>query len=107
MAASAVRAYGEISADAHLETAMEQLRGWLKKKPQDPELLLALGRLLRVSGQHTKSHKCLLTAAKTISSGSEAAAECAGVSELSRLVTLELGRLNLLVHVRLRRGASS
>ena len=32
-----VRAYGEISADAHLETAIEQLRNWLKKKPQDPE----------------------------------------------------------------------
>ena len=90
-----VRAYGEISADAHLETAIEQLRSWSKKKPQDPELLLALGRLLRVSGQHTQSHKCLVTAAKTISSGSEAAAESAGVSELRGLVMLELGRLNL------------
>ena len=87
-----VRAYGEISADDHLETAIEQLRSWLKEKPQDPEVLLALGRLLRVKGQHTQSHKCLVTAAKAISSGSEAAAESAVVSELSGLVTLELGR---------------
>lgn len=90
-----VRAYGEISADAHLETAIEQLRGWLKKKPQDPELLLALGRLLRVNGQHTQSHKCLVTAAKTIPSGDEATAESAEAVELGGLVTLELGRLNL------------
>ena len=90
-----VRAYGEISAEAHLETAIEQLRGWLKKKPQDPELLLALGRLLRVNGQHTQSHKCLVTAAKTIPSGDEATAESAEAVELGGLVTLELGRLNL------------
>lgn len=90
-----VRAYGEISADAHLETAIEQLRGWLKKKPQDPELLLALGRLLRVNGQHTQSHKCLVTAAKTIPSGDEATAASVEAVELGGLVTLELGRLNL------------
>lgn len=90
-----VRAYGEISAEAHLETAIEQLRGWLKKKPQDPELLLALGRLLRVNGQHTQSHKCLVTAAKTIPSGDEATAASAEAVELGGLVTLELGRLNL------------
>ena len=90
-----VRAYGEISAGARLETAIEQLRSWLKKKPQDPELLLALGRLLRVSGQHVQSQKCLVTAAKTISSGSDATAESVGANELRDLVTLELGRLNL------------
>ena len=90
-----VRAYGEISAGARLETAIEQLRSWMKKKPQDPELLLALGRLLRVSGQHTQSKKCLVTAAKTISSGSDATAESVEANELRGLVTLELGRLNL------------
>ena len=81
-----VRAYGEISAGARLETAIEQLRSWLKKKPQDPELLLALGRLLRVSGQHTQSHKCLVTAAKTTSSGSDATAESVVANELRGLV---------------------
>ena len=90
-----VRAYGEISVGVRLETAIEQLRSWMKKKPQDPELLLALGRLLRVSGQHTQSKKCLVTAAKTISSGSDATAESVEANELRGLVTLELGRLNL------------
>ena len=90
-----MRAYGEISVGVRLETAIEQLRSWMKKKPQDPELLLALGRLLRVSGQHTQSKKCLVTAAKTISSGSDATAESVEANELRGLVTLELGRLNL------------
>jgi HemY protein len=91
-----VRAYGQISSAAQLPAAIEQLQGWLAKKADDPELLLALGRLSRANGQHTQAHKHLVLAAKTVGSAlQQAGSESSEGNELLQLITLELGKLNL------------
>ena len=91
-----VRAYGQISSTAQLPAAIEQLQGWLAKKADDPELLLALGRLSRANGQHTQAHKYLVLAAKTVGSAlQQAGSESSEGNELLQLITLELGKLNL------------
>lgn len=91
-----VRAYGQISSAAQLPAAIEQLQGWLAKKADDPELLLALGRLSRANGQHTQAYKHLVLAAKTVGSAlQQAGSESSEGNELLQLITLELGKLNL------------
>ena len=104
-----VRAYGEISAAVQLAAAIEQLHGWLAKKADDPELLLALGRLSRANGQHTQAHKHLVLAAKAVGSAvQQAGSESSEGNELLQLITLELGKLNLTSSVSMNAsGASS
>ena len=94
--AGLIRAYGEISSAARLAAAIEQLHGWLAKKAEDPELLLALGRLSRANGQHTQAHKHLVLAATIVGSTvKQAGSESPEADELLQLITLELGKLNL------------
>ena len=104
-----VRAYGEISAAVQLAAAIEQLHGWLAKKADDPEFLLALGRLSRANGQHTQAHKHLVLAAKAVGSAvQQAGSESSEGNELLQLITLELGKLNLTSSVSMNAsGASS
>ena len=106
---SLVRAYGEISAAPQLTAAIEQLHGWLAKKADNPELLLALGRLSHANGQHTQAHKHLVLAAKALGSAvQQAGSESSEGNELLQLITLELGKLNLTSSVSMNvSGASS
>ena len=92
--AELVRAYGEISSVVQLDGAIDQLRSRLAKKGEDPELLLALGRLSRANGQHSQAHKYLALAAKALGSAvKQPGGRLAESDELLQLITLELGRL--------------
>jgi uncharacterized protein HemY len=94
--AELVRAYGEISSVVQLDGAIDQLHSRLAKKGEDPELLLALGRLSRAKGQHSQAHKYLVLAAKALGRAvKQPGSRLAESDELLQLITLELGRLNL------------
>ncbi|MBL6814455.1 MAG: hypothetical protein ISQ65_04395 [Pseudomonadales bacterium] len=104
-----VRTYGEINATPQLADAIQQLNSWLAKKGDDPELLLAVARLSRASGQMTQAREHLVAAAKITNSRiDQSAGESPEAVELLQLITLELGKLNLTSSVSTRAsGASS
>lgn len=94
--AELVRAYGEISSVVQLDGAIDQLHSRLAKKGEDPELLLALGRLSRAAGQHSQAHKYLVLAAKVLGSAvKQSGSQLTESDELLHQIMLELGRLNL------------
>lgn len=89
---SLVRRYGLLSAVKPLGNAILQTEGWLKKQPEDPELLLALGRLLRHDNKPEAARKHLLTAAAILQADAQSTEDALA---LNRLVVNELGQLAL------------
>lgn len=83
-----VRCYGDLDHPDSVVQASEQVGQWLKKTPEDPELLLAMGRLLRANNQTELSREPLLKAARVLSSASSE-----DLVALRALVLAELGSL--------------
>ena len=90
--ASVVRCYGGLAATGVSTQAIDIAEAWLQKRGDDPELLLALGRLTRAANRLETSRKHLTAAAKIVSSSVRKNAENA---ELEQLIVLELGKLQL------------
>ncbi len=83
-----VRCYGELDHPDTVAQASEQAGQWLKKTPEDPELLLAMGRLLRANNQTELSREQLLKAVRVLANASGE-----DLVALRALVLAELGSL--------------
>lgn len=88
-----VRRFGLLSKTKPLGGAIEQARRWLKERPDDPEVQLALARLLRADSRPEEARRYLLAAAQTLRSGARQGVD---IQELTEQVLKELGRLALL-----------
>ena len=87
-----VRRFGLLCTTKPLESAVEDGMKLLKQHPEDPELLLALGRLLRADNQPSQARRYLMSAGKSLQTG---ACPNDKADELGQLITGELGQLVL------------
>lgn len=88
-----VRRFGLLRKTKPLGGAIEQAQRWLKERSDDPEVQLALARLLRADTRPEEARRHLLAAAKTLRSGARQGDE---IQELTEQVLKELGQLALL-----------
>ena len=78
-----------------LKSAVEDGMKLLKAHPEDPELLLALARLLRADNQLSQARRYLMAAGKSLQTGASLNDKA---DELRQLIAGELGQL-VLQHV--------
>ena len=88
-----VRRFGLLRKTKPLGGAIEQAQRWLKERPDDPEVQLALARLLCADTRPEEARSHLLAAAKTLRSGARQGDQ---IQELTEQVLKELGQLALL-----------
>lgn len=87
-----VRRLGLLGTARPLKSTVEDSMKLLKAHPEDPELLLALARLLRADNQQSQARRYLMSAQESLQAG---ASLNDGADELHQLIAGELGQLVL------------
>jgi len=84
-----LRQLGRLNQSEVLVKAIETAGGWLQKRADDAELLLALGRLLNTNNQQAQARQHLVRAVQVLDLATD---ESKTSQELKGLILAELGR---------------